>query len=742
MTVDITNEKQITSKLHASEARARAIIDTAPAPFMIRDEENVLYLNPAFTELFGYTLEDIPTVADYWSRAYPDPEARRQRESFARRFLESAPRGGAIRAPAEATVRCKDGQIRTVQTGASRLDQPFDGCYLLSFHDVTDIRAAQVQAEQAARAKSEFLANMSHEIRTPLNAMLGLAQLLEGEVLSAEQRHLVQRLRTAGQSLLALVNDILDLSKLAAGQLRLEVRTFSPAAVLAQVASLLGQQARSKGLAFRIDTSADLPAWLRGDALRLEQILVNLVGNAVKFTEHGEVRIQVSQQDIDTTAMRLRLEVRDTGIGISPEKLAILGTAFTQADGSITRRFGGTGLGLAISKQLTGRMGGTLGIESTLGVGSTFRCELPFERASVYDAPPDQAEPVERPAGPRLSGVHCLVVDDSPVNREVVELALRREGARATLVADGRQALDRLRVQSREIAAVLMDIQMPVMDGLSATRAIRRELGLTELPVIAFSAGVLVEQRQQAREAGVNDFLAKPVDLEELVAVLARWTDPQPAIAPVAERPVRTPPPTPSGFPDIPGIDRHRAARLLDQDGSFFLRLARRFVGDFADATEQTRQDLARGEVIAATRRLHTLRGLAGNIGALELAQTALALETALADPLADPAPALAIFEARLNALLTALAPWLEGVEPVPVEHPDVPLDAAGLTALCDALSAHDLAAMDLFEALQPALTRRDGEAATRALAEMIQSLRFTDALTRLAAKRPSERSG
>lgn len=740
---DISERKQTETRLQASEARARAIIDASPIPFALNDpQQTITYVNPAFIDLFGYTLAEIPTVADWWPLAYPDPDYRQWvMDTWQERLEQARQDSGRFAALPEVTIRCKNGQDRTLLIGASALGLSFDDLLLITFYDITDLKQARETAEQATRVKSEFLANMSHEIRTPLNAMLGLTQLLEGEALTTRQRHLVQRQRVAGQSLLALVNEILDVSKLASGQLRLEARPFAPASVLAQVASLLGQQAHAKGLDFRLDMPQDLAAWLVGDPLRLEQILINLVGNAVKFTEHGEVRIQVSQADIDTQTVRLRLEIHDTGIGIAPENLATLGTAFNQADGSITRRFGGTGLGLAICKQLVERMGGAFGVDSTLGVGSTFWCELPFARASAGERPPVEAVPEAWLGGPRLSGMRCLVVDDSPLNREVVEQALQREGARATLVADGRQALDWLRAQPQAVDAVLMDIQMPVLDGLAATRAIRRELGLTELPVIAFTAGVLAEQRQQAHEAGFSDFLAKPVDLDELVEILARWTNPQPAVAPVAERPVRTPSPTPSAFPDIPGIDRHRAARLLDQDWTFFLRLAHRFVADFADATEQTRQDLARGEVIAATRRLHTLRGLAGNIGALELAQTALTLETALADPRADPAPALATFEARLTALLTALAPRMEGVEPVPDGDPDAPLDAAGLTALREALSEHDLAALDLFEALQPALARRDGQVATRALARMIQSLRFTEARARLAPERPTAQS-
>ncbi|WP_200330313.1 PAS domain S-box protein [Thiocystis violacea] len=735
MTVDITEDKQIKADLQSSEARARAIIDASPVPFALNDtQQNINYLNSAFIELFGYTLADIPTLADWWSRAYPDPDYRQAIIANWWEGMARARREGGRFEPLEAVIRCKNGQVRTVVARASALGRSFEDLHLVSLYDITDLKQAQEQAEQAARVKAEFLANMSHEIRTPLNAMLGLAQLLESEALSADQRHLLQRLRTAGRSLLALVNDILDLSKLAAGQLRLTARTFAPAAVLAQVASLLGQEARSKGLAFQLDTPVDLAAWLRGDSLRLEQILINLVGNAVKFTERGEVRIQISQEDIDTAAVRLRLEVRDTGIGIAPEHLAHLGTAFTQVDGSITRRFGGTGLGLAISKELVERMDGTFGIDSTLGVGSTFWCELPFARASADATPSDAVAPPARPSGPRLSAVHCLVADDCPLNREVVERALRREGARATLVADGRQALDWLRAKPEDVDAVLMDIQMPVMDGLTATRAIRQELGLTELPVIAFSASVLAEQRQRAQEAGVNDFLTKPVDLEDLVAMLQRWraAPASDASAPNAILARASGETAGTDFPDIPGLDTRQAARLLGNDWSLFVKLLPQLTGDFLDAAQRTRDDLARGACSDAARRLHSLQGRAGYLGARDLVRTSQTLEQGLLEGRTDLQDVMDAFEGQLAALLAALTPWLAQPKPS-VADGDAVLDPRQLAALHAALVSCDLAALGLFERLEPALVRRDGHAATAAVAERIRSLRFEEALALLA---------
>jgi CheY-like chemotaxis protein len=328
--------------------------------------------------------------------------------------------------------------------------------------------------------------------------------------------------------------------------------------------------------------------------------------------------------------------------------------------------------------------------------------------------------------------VHCLVVDDSPLNQEVVERALRREGARATLVADGQQALDRLRAQPQDVDAVLMDIQMPVMDGLTATRAIRQELGLTELPVIAFSAGVLAEQRQQAREAGVSDFLAKPVDLDELVAVLHRWTDPQPAVAPVAERS------SPHSGANAVGISRHPWHRssaggaparpglvILPASGASVCRRFRR--RNPADATGSG----------ARRCRLPPADGCipcAASPGTLapwnwRRARSCWRPRSPTRGRTRRPRWRTSIRACARCSARCALA-GRRGIGAG--RRPDAPLDEARLSALREALSGHDLAALDLFEALQPALARRDGQAATQALAQLIQSLRFTEALARL----------
>jgi signal transduction histidine kinase len=378
------------------------------------------------------------------------------------------------------------------------------------------------QLAVATASKSFFLASMSHEIRTPMNAILGFAKLLEDEPITEDQRQMAHHINRAGRSLLGIINDILDFSKIEAGQISVEQRPFHLSELLTHIDNLMGSVAQGKGLTLRLEAREEtaVAGRLSGDVLRIEQVLINLVGNAIKFTPQGGVTLRVTPVSITESCARLRFDIEDTGIGLGPEAVAKLFSPFTQADSGIARRFGGTGLGLAISKCLVELMGGTIGVDSTLGIGSTFWFELPFERLADEEQPASIAAEVK---GPRLRGLRLLVVDDSSINLKLAERVLQREGAKVTLMKDGQLALDGLRAHPEAFDLVLMDIQMPVMDGLTATRAIREELGLDTLPVIALTAGVLAEEKQNALDAGVNDFLPKPMDLDLMAAMIRRY---------------------------------------------------------------------------------------------------------------------------------------------------------------------------------------------------------------------------
>ena len=670
----------------AAEARFRVIFEQAPLGVVLLDPRTrrITEANPRFAEIVGRGVGEL-VGADPMALTHPDDVAESLRQlgrldarridgyRLNKRYLR--PDGTPVWvslafAPVQVASEDAPRYLGIVEDISARIEME------------ERLRQASAAAAAANAAKSEFLAHMSHEIRTPMNAVLGLAQVLEREPLAPAQRDMVGRIRGAGQSLLAILNDVLDLSKIEAGQLRIEPRPFDLRALLANLDSLMGQVARAKGLALRIEPPALPPDLLRGDGLRIEQILINLVSNAIKFTERGEVSVRVRTDEVEEAQLRVHAEVRDTGIGIAPEAQARLFAPFTQADAGIARRFGGTGLGLSICKRLVELMGGAIGVRSQPGLGSTFWFELPLERVAGSE-PASAAIPVPAAAsasGSRLAGMHVLVVDDSAMNRDLVQRALALEGAEATLAADGQQAIELLRSRPRAFDAVLMDVQMPVLDGLSATRRIRDELGLAALPVIAFTAGVGADQQAAARAAGADDVLPKPMDLEQMTLLLLRWVEPtglreatpasgadavraiaaaaMPVFAPETALPVQAAAAASATagdeFPVLPGIERERAMQRLGKDRDMFLGLLGLFIEDNAGVVAATRADLACDEREAAARRMHTLRSNAGFICALAIMEAAEALEKAIAQDEPGVAARLDALEADIAGLVAA----------------------------------------------------------------------------------------
>jgi len=381
------------------------------------------------------------------------------------------------------------------------------------------LAGATARAEAASRAKSQFLANMSHEIRTPMNGVIGMAELLSATPLDAAQREVTETIRSSGQILLAIINDILDLSTIESGQLVLDKAPFPLDSVLSQAVKVVAPGASAKGLVLDVTTDPEIPARLIGDRLRLGQVLVNLLSNAVKFTESGRVTLStrlVAAAGVAPAA--IRIEVRDTGIGIEPQRLSKLFRPFEQGDASMSRRFGGTGLGLAISKRLVELMDGRLWGESQPGLGSTFILELPLraaERQAPSSRPVRAAVPDQKPA----ANLRLLIAEDNPVNQRVASRMLQRLGYKADVVENGKLAVEA--VERGRYDVIFMDVQMPELDGLEATRRIKARPGPSPW-IVALTAHALEDDRRQCLAAGMNDFLSKPVQLTELTAALDR----------------------------------------------------------------------------------------------------------------------------------------------------------------------------------------------------------------------------
>ena len=531
--IDVTARKQAEERLRLSEHRHRLIAENASDVIWTLDlDGRCTYISPSVTRLRGFRVEEVmgQSLAEVLT-----PDSLALALEHLERFRTMAARGLPLEGVRmELEQRCKDGSGVWTEVQASPLIDD-DGTFIAILgvsREITErrryedeLRQARARAEEASRAKSEFLAHMSHEIRTPLYSVLGLAQMVSREPLSANQRAMNDRIQEAGQTLLGIISDIQDLSRIEAGKLFLKPHPFSLEALLDKIAALFSPKAKARagGLALRIQHPVPDPGFLLGDALRLEQVLTNLIGNAIKFTEVGEVEVDsrvVTQSDQE---IRLRFRVRDTGSGIAPEVLARLFTPFTQGDPGISRRHGGTGLGLAISKRLVMLMGGEIGADSRPGYGSTFWFELPFTPVVLDSLDISDPSVPPREGGMRLRGLRCLVVDDSVTHCDLMARALAQEGALVTTAADGQQAVQLLEGRPEGWDLVMMDMQMPVMDGITATRLIRGSLGLEALPIIALTAGILPEQHQVAREAGINAILTKPVDLDQIATQLRQW---------------------------------------------------------------------------------------------------------------------------------------------------------------------------------------------------------------------------
>ncbi len=496
-------------------------------------------------------------------------------------------------------------------------------------HLLQENEARRKQLEQANEEKRSFLRTMSHEIRTPLNVLLGCAQVLERTPLATEQHEILSDISQSGQLLLNQINDVLDFSKIEAGQMELECRPFSLKQMLRGLESLMGNLARSKGLVLRMEGWQDLDRMLLGDSVRLSQVLMNLIGNAIKFTEQGSVVVRVEVQNSQEQQKILNFSVTDTGIGIEPEQQAHVFEAFKQSDSSINRRYGGTGLGLSICKHMVKLMNGSIGLLSRPGHGSTFWFTIPYVfgeiEASELAAPSSEAPSSAQP----LKNRHILVADDNEMNRLMLKRMLIQEGATVSLAENGLQAVQAVKEAPQVFDVVLMDVQMPVMDGLTAIEWIRKNLVPNTLPVLACSAGVHSQDYFNALAAGASGFVVKPIMRESLleklksifsIAIDSKTNELSARIPVDAEAQV---------WPIIDGIDSLALQGELEGDLELFITLLTGLQKTLQEALLHLPREIHQAHD-QANSRLHKLRGSLGCVYAKPLIDSCLRLEDSI----------------------------------------------------------------------------------------------------------------
>jgi two-component system sensor histidine kinase/response regulator len=516
----LTQQGELTAqreRLRETEQFFRSVLELAPDGLIVVDEKGVIQLaNAQCEKLFGYTREEL--IGQPVEMLVPDhvrPRHPGLRESFHR-----APAARGMGANRELQGLQKGGSLLPVEIGLSPLPprQGESAQVAVSVRDVTErreqekaLKEAKARAEEATEMKSMFLANMSHEIRTPMNAIIGLSHLALKTKLSAKQHDYISKVHNAGTSLLAIINDILDFSKIEAGKLDVETTDFQIDEVIGAVTTVTAEKAHDKGLEFLADVASSIPEQLRGDPLRLGQILTNLVNNAVKFTERGEIRLKIEMLEQTGEKVQLKFSVRDTGIGMTPEQAARLFQPFSQADMSTTRKHGGTGLGLTISRRLVELMGGQIWLESEAGVGSTFHFTVWLEIGHTAG---------QRIVPNKLQSLHILVVDDNAAAREILVESVQNLAERADSVSSGPEAIAAIRERDSDVPydVVFMDWRMPGMDGLEATRLIKNDTSLRKQPaIIIVTAFGREEVREEAESLHVSGFLVKPVTRSMLV---------------------------------------------------------------------------------------------------------------------------------------------------------------------------------------------------------------------------------
>jgi PAS domain S-box-containing protein len=877
---DITERKRAREALQESEQLFRSVFENAQIGISVFNiDRQTIAPNHALQEMLGYTQTELARLEKWDGIYHPDERAA------AAELYSEVVHGKRDQSQWEQRLMRKDGRIATVSVRFSLLRNGAGRPQYVAAlqEDITERKRLQAElvtakevAEAATKAKSDFLANMSHEIRTPMNAILGMTHLALKTELTLRQRDYLTKTKVAAQALLAIINDILDVSKIEAGKLEMEKTDFRLDSVLENLSSVVSQKAHDKNLEFLIAVRPDLPPNLVGDALRLGQILINLVNNAVKFTERGEVAVIVTLEERLSDRVKLRFSVQDSGIGMTPEQTDRLFQAFSQADTSTTRKYGGTGLGLSISKRLVEMMGGEIWVESSHNAGSTFfftawfgigSCEhdqkhfvpdLSGIRALIVDnnrlaleilgenlkafamrvgsvssgeealrelSAADMHDPYQavlidwhmpgldgletsriikhggllkhvpkvvmvtgfgredvraqaeqigiegfllKPVSPSLlcdvlmdlfgvagiehqrfrerkdnravpdaTGIRVLLVEDNVTNQQVASELLVSAGAIVTVANHGGEAVKMLTDgnQAPAFDVVFMDLQMPEMDGFTATRLLREDPRLHRLPIIAMTAHALVHERQRCLDAGMSDHVSKPIDPDHLLSTLIRWAKPR--SQPVLDSGASSSPIRASDevvLPEIAGITLADGLKRVAGNKRLYRDLLGQFAANQGKAADEISSALESDDHALAERIAHTVKGVAGNLGITEVQFVAQKLETALSDGEINVSPLLVEFASVMGTQVRAIENALCGspIEPVRTSPFNEEAAAAAIARLRTLLEASDGDAEESFRSLYDAVASAVEKPHLDSLSESINNFNFDRALVKL----------
>ncbi|UQZ88771.1 hypothetical protein C4J81_05955 [Deltaproteobacteria bacterium Smac51] len=717
--IDVTEtvqlQEELISKAKALEGKNKelqALTDNVPGGvsiMMLNPQRTLMYANQTFYDMYGYNrLQAWEELGNEWASCTWHEDAARADKIINEAYAQKQPRFEYERR----AVR-RDGHVFWVLVCGSFIETEKGVALYCVTLDITTrklyeeskqkhaeaLRHAARAAEEATRMKSEFLANMSHEIRTPMNGVIGLAELaLDDRYISPKTRDFINNIRISAISLLDIINDILDISKIEAGKMKLEQTSFSLHEVFKQCETISGVKAEEKGLILYFYAEPEIGRKLIGDPTRLRQVLLNLLSNAIKFTDKGMVKLLASADLTRSGKVTISFEVKDNGIGMTAEQIKNIFKPFAQADASTTRRYGGTGLGLAITKSIIEMMGGELTVESTPSLGSVFRFNLTFELSNEAEQPKERAQSYMGVKKPFFQG-EVLVCEDNAINQQVISEHLSRIGLAPTIAANGKIGLgevrNRLRI-GKPFDLILMDIQMPVMDGLEATLELRK-MGVT-IPIVALTANAMNRDRETYIAGGMCDCVTKPFNTRELWACLLKYLDP----VELTDMEISVARPE-DGQSSRPVIDRVLGVERSAGDEGLYGRLLVNFMRDHQKAGAALSEALEAGDIRLAHRMAHSLKSVAGTIGALMLSEAAGDLEEALAGRRTEQELPLAQVRAVEEAMEAVLAELKEQLGEEAVSPPD----KAGLTTL-DAEKARAL--LDRLEPLLKAGTPPEQE--------------------------------